>query len=303
MHQTKRVAVSSAQTFLQPSAPIKSVRHPAIAARPHQPQHAPADPDTTHLLDPNSGPTAARQTTHVIGSEAARFPQPRHVPVPSIRPEPGGGGGHNRADCSGCSGRTDRSCRPLHSAPPFPSSHPNRAIPETRRPETSPGPRLPAAESCFTPRFPFFTRPDPANATRVPLTPRRYRSEAPAATRHKFPQPSETPLAPPLHHPPGPRKRSTTPVDTAASPLGSPRGNPAQVPATVRPKSPRQSARMTLRRPPGPRASIFFFAAAIPSAQGPKPLSEHFPHPERSAFTAVLLLFMDYFFIFASIGK
>jgi len=53
MHQTKRVAVSSAQTFLQPSAPIKSVRHPAIAARPHQPQHAPADPDTTHLLDPN----------------------------------------------------------------------------------------------------------------------------------------------------------------------------------------------------------------------------------------------------------
>ncbi len=59
MHQTKRVAVSSAQTFLQPSAPIKSVRHPAIAARPHQPQHAPADPDTTHLLDPNSGPTAA----------------------------------------------------------------------------------------------------------------------------------------------------------------------------------------------------------------------------------------------------
>lgn len=97
MHQTKRVAVSSAQTFLQPSAPIKSVRHPAIAARPHQPQHAPADPDTTHLLDPNSGPTAARQTTHVIGSEAARFPQPRHVPVPSIRPEPGGGRGHNRA--------------------------------------------------------------------------------------------------------------------------------------------------------------------------------------------------------------
>lgn len=60
---------------------------------------------------------------------------------------------------------------------------------------------------------------------------------------------------------------------------------------------------MTLRRPPGPRASIFFFAAAIPSAQGPKPLSEHFPYPERSAFTAVLLLFMDYFFIFASIGK
>lgn len=300
MHQTKRVAVSSAQTFLQPSAPIKSVRHPAIAARPHQPQHAPADPDTTHLLDPNSGPTAARQTTHVIGSEAARFPQPRHVPVPSIRPEPGGGKAQprrwpalrsaadirtedpaprfaatrkhphsaaarkhpalgpqrsNRADCSGCSGRTDRSCRPLHSAPPFPSSHPNRAIPETRRPETSPGPRLPAAESCFTPRFPFFTRPDPANATRVPLTPRRHRSEAPAATRHKFPQPPETPLAPPLH------------------------------------------------RPPGPRASIFFFAAAIPSAQGPKPLSEHFPHPERSAFTAVLLLFMDYFFIFASIGK
>lgn len=54
MHQTKRVAVSSAQTFLQPSAPIKSVRHPAIATR-----HAPADPDTTHSIDPNSGPTAA----------------------------------------------------------------------------------------------------------------------------------------------------------------------------------------------------------------------------------------------------
>lgn len=348
MYQTKRVAVSSAQTFLQPSAPIKSVRHPAIAARPHQPQHAPADPDTTHLLDPNSGPTAAPadDTRHRFRSRPVpaapartgsghpprarrRRAQPRRWPAlrsaadirtedpaprfaatrkhphsaaarkhPALGPQRS-----NRADCSGCSGRTDRSCRPLHSAPPFPSSHPNRAIPETRRPETSPGPRLPAAESCFTPRFPFFTRPDPANATRVPLTPRRYRSEAPAATRHKFPQPSETPLAPPLHHPPGPRKRSTTPVDTAASPLGSPRDNPAQVPATVRPKSPRQSARMTLRRPPGPRASIFFFAAAIPSAQGPKPLSEHFPHPERSAFTAVLLLFMDYFFIFASIGK
>lgn len=349
MHQTKKVATPSAQTFLQPSAPIKSVRHPAIAARPHQPQHAPADPDTTHLLDPNSGPTAAPadDTRHRFrsrpvpaapartGSEhpprarrrrraqprrwpALRFaadirtedPAPRfaatrkHPHSAAARKHPAlGPQRSNRADCSGCSGRTDRSCRPLHSAPPFPSSHPNRAIPETRRPETSPGPRLPAAESCFTPRFPFFTRPDPANATRVPLTPRRYRSEAPAATRHKFPQPSETPLAPPLHHPPGPRKRSTTPVDTAASPLGSPRGNPAQVPATVRPKSPRQPARMTLRRPPGPRASIFFFAAAIPSAQGPKPLSEHFPHPERSAFTAVLLLFMDYFFIFASIGK
>lgn len=228
MHQTKRVAVSSAQTFLQPSAPIKSVRHPAIAARPHQPQHAPADPDTTHSIDPNSGPTAAPadDTRH-------RF---RSRPVPAAPARTGSG-------------------------------HPPRARRRRR------------------------------------AQPRRYRSEAPAATRHKFPQPSETPLAPPLHHPPGPRKRSTTPVDTAASPLGSPRGNPAQVPATVRPKSPRQSARMTLRRPPGPRASIFFFAAAIPSAQGPKPLSEHFPHPERSAFTAVLLLFMDYFFIFASIGK
>ena len=54
MHQTKKVATPSAQTFLQPSAPIKSVRHPAIATR-----HAPADPDTTHSIDPNSGPTAA----------------------------------------------------------------------------------------------------------------------------------------------------------------------------------------------------------------------------------------------------
>ena len=97
MHQTKRVAVSSAQTFLQPSAPIKSVRHPAIAARPHQPQHAPADPDTTHSIDPNSGPTAAPadDTRHRLRSR----------PVPAapartgsgIRPEPGGGGGHNRA--------------------------------------------------------------------------------------------------------------------------------------------------------------------------------------------------------------
>lgn len=236
MHQTKRVAVSSAQTFLQPSAPIKSVRHPAIAARPHQPQHAPADPDTTHLLDPNSGPTAAPadDTRHRLrsrpvpaapartGSEhpprarRRRRAQPRRWPAlrsaadirtedpaprfaatrkhphsaaarkhPALGPQRS-----NRADCSGCSGRTDRSCRPLHSAPPFPSSHPNRAIPETRRPETSPGPRLPAAESCFTPRFPFFTRPDPANAARRLLTPRRHRSEVPAATRHKFPQQS-----------------------------------------------------------------------------------------------------------------
>lgn len=201
MHQTKRVAVSSAQTFLQPSAPIKSVRHPAIAARPHQPQHAPADPDTTHLLDPNSGPTAAPadDTRHRFRSRPVpaapartgsghpprarrrRRAQPRRWPAlrsaadirtedpaprfaatrkhphsaaarkhPALGPQRS-----NRADCSGCSGRTDRSCRPLHSAPPFPSSHPNRAIPETRRPETSPGPRLPAAESCFTPRFPF----------------------------------------------------------------------------------------------------------------------------------------------------
>ncbi len=303
MHQTKRVAVSSAQTFLQPSAPIKSVRHPAIAARPHQPQHAPADPDTTHLLDPNSGPTAAPadDTRHRLRSR----------PVPAAPARTGSGHPPRARRRKGTTAPivpavpANRLNRPLLPAPSrfFPSSHPNRTNPETRRPETSPDPRLPAAESCFTPRFPFFTRPDPANATRVPLTPRRHRSEAPAATRHKFPQPPETPLAPPLHRPPGPRKRSTTPVDTAASPLGSPRGNPAQVPATVRPKSPRQSARMTLRRPPGPRASIFFFAAAIPSAQGPKPLSEHFPHPERSAFTAVLLLFMDYFFIFASIGK
>lgn len=269
MHQTKKVATPSAQTFLQPSAPIKSVRHPAIATR-----DAPADPDTTHSIDPNSGPTAAPadDTRHRLRSRPVpaapartgsghpprarrrRRAQPRRWPAlrsaadirtedpaprfaatrkhphsaaarkhPALGPQRS-----NRADCSGCSGRTDRSCRPLHSAPPFPSSHPNRAIPETRRPEISPDPRLPAAESCFTPRFPFFTRPDPANATRVPLTPRRYRSEAPAATRHKFPQPPETPLAPPLHRPPGPRKRSTTPVDTAASPLGSPRGNPPE---------------------------------------------------------------------------
>lgn len=259
MHQTKRVAVSSAQTFLQPSAPIKSVRHPAIAARPHQPQHAPADPDTTHLLDPNSGPTAAPadDTRH-------RF---RSRPVPAAPARTGSGHPPRARRRKGTTAPivpavpANRLNRPLLPAPSrfFPSSHPNRTNPETRRPETSPDPRLPAAGGRRT-------------------------------TIH-------------VRHPPGLRKRSTTPVDTAASPLGSPRGNPAQVPATVRPKSPRQSARMTLRRPPGPRASIFFFAAAIPSAQGPKPLSEHFPHPERSAFTAVLLLFMDYFFIFASIGK
>lgn len=175
MHQTKKVATPSAQTFLQPSAPIKSVRHPAIAARPHQPQHAPADPDTTHLLDPNSGPTAAPadDTRHRFrsrpvpaapartGSEhpprarRRRRAQPRRWPAlrsaadirtedpaprfaatrkhphsaaarkhPALGPQRS-----NRADCSGCSDRTDRSCRPLHSAPPFPSSHPNRAIP------------------------------------------------------------------------------------------------------------------------------------------------------------------------------
>lgn len=288
MHQTKRVAVSSAQTFLQPSAPIKSVRHPAIAARPHQPQHAPADPDTTHLLDPNSGPTAAPadDTRHRFrsrpvpaapartGSEhpprarRRRRAQPRRWPAlrsaadirtedpaprfaatrkhphsaaarkhPALGPQRS-----NRADCSGCSGRTDRSCRPLHSAPPFPSSHPNRAIPETRRPETSPGPRLPAAESCFTPRFPFFTRPDPANATRVPLTP-------PATARKSSRQPGTSSHSRQKHRS---LHRSTARPDpaNAARRLLTPRRHRSEVPAATRHKFPQQSVPSPRGNPP-----------------------------------------------------
>lgn len=234
MHQTKRVAVSSAQTFLQPSAPIKSVRHPAIAARPHQPQHAPADPDTTHLLDPNSGPTAAPadDTRHRFrsrpvpaapartGSEhpprarRRRRAQPRRWPAlrsaadirtedpaprfaatrkhphsaaarkhPALGPQRS-----NRADCSGCSGRTDRSCRPLRAF--FPQATPTA---QSRRPAVRKHPR---ARGC------------------LPLK----------AASH-----------PGSHfHPPGPRKRNTRPVNIAPLPLGSPRGNPAQVPTAVR---------------------------------------------------------------------
>lgn len=123
MHQTKRVAVSSAQAFLQPSAPIKSVRHPAIAARPHQPQHAPADPDTTHLLDPNSGPTAAPadDTRHRLRSR----------PVPAAPARTGSGHPPRARRRKGTTAPLARSA--------FRSGHPHRrpGAPLRCHPETS----------------------------------------------------------------------------------------------------------------------------------------------------------------------
>lgn len=118
MHQTKRVAVSSAQTFLQPSVPIKSVRHPAIATR-----HAPADPDTTHSIDPNSGPTAAPadDTRHRLRSR----------PVPAAPARTGSGHPPRARRRKGTTAPLARSA--------FRSGHPHRrpGAPLRCHPETS----------------------------------------------------------------------------------------------------------------------------------------------------------------------
>ena len=217
MHQTKKVATPSAQTFLQPSAPIKSARHPAIATR-----HAPADPDTTHPLDPNSSPTPADDTRHRLrsrpvpaapartGSEhpprarrranatapltrsAFRSGHPHRRPdarFAAARNHPAlGPQRSNRADCSGCSGE------PTAPADPFPLFF--LKPPQPRNPGDPPSGNIPGPQ-------PPARRWRPLRTTaHLPLETARHRSEVPAATRHKPPQPHETPPAPPLHHPP-----------------------------------------------------------------------------------------------------
>lgn len=217
MHQTKKVATPSAQTFLQPSAPIKSARHPAIATR-----HAPADPDTTHPLDPNSDPTTTQAddtrhwfrsrpvpaapartgsghpprarrrkgTTAPLTRSAFRSGHPHRRPGAPLRcrPEPPRHGPAKEQPRRLF--RLFRPNRPLLPAPSFRAAF-SLKPPQPRNPGDPPSGNIPGPQ-------PPARRWRPLRTTaHLPLETARHRSDAPAATRHKSPQPPETPLAPP----------------------------------------------------------------------------------------------------------
>lgn len=248
MPQTKRVAAPSAQTFLQPSAPIKSVRHPAIATR-----HAPADPDTTHLLAPNSGPTQADDTRHrqttldpgkLYTSSVPKPPGSRspgtyrfRAPAPSPGKE-----GHNRA--------ADPLCVPQRTSAQE-TRRPLRCHPETSSLSCCPGtPHTGPAKEQPRRLFRLFRRTDRTDRSCRPLpaffpqaTPTA-QSRRPAVRKHSRTATACPPLETAPHH-------GTPAIGDRPPPLRCPRGNPAQVPTAAR-----NTARSTappLHRPPGPR--------------------------------------------------